>query len=68
MSDDYGSAAMRDAEANEPGFVHRYGWTHIECGDCGAVMYEGRLISAEDTAQIKKTHRVACTKPGGTTP
>ncbi|MEV6323095.1 hypothetical protein AB0M45_18135 [Nocardia sp. NPDC051787] len=59
MSD--GTAGMREAESGDPGFVYRNGWTHFECGDCHEVIYDGRWISSEDTEELKRIHRAACT-------
>lgn len=51
---------MRDAEAADPGFVYRNGWTHLKCEDCREVIYDGRRIGPEDTAAIIRAHEIAC--------
>lgn len=54
------SAAMRAAEAADPGFVHRNGWTRYSCRSCDEVVYDGRWISKRDLEDLQQLHRIAC--------
>lgn len=58
--------AMHAAEAADPGFVHRNGWTQLACGRCREVLYEGRWISPEDSEELYRIHGTVC--PQGGTP
>jgi hypothetical protein len=54
------STAMREAEAAEPGFVHRNGWLLFGCPSCQEVVYDGRMISESDLDELQQLHRIAC--------
>ena len=51
---------MRAAEAGDPGFVYRHGWTHLECPACVEVVYDGRCIGLADITQLIRMHEIAC--------
>lgn len=57
MSDAEG---MWSAEAAEPGFVFRNGWTHLGCPRCEEVIYDGRQIGAADTNELIRIHETSC--------
>lgn len=58
------TSGMRAAEAEDPGFIYRNGWTHRDCPQCGQVVYDGRWISPEDFTALDRIHRTSCA--GGT--
>lgn len=51
---------MHEAEANDPGCIHRHGWMYMRCRLCAEVIYDGREISMPDAAHLRAAHDLTC--------
>ncbi|WP_371053667.1 hypothetical protein [Rhodococcus gordoniae] len=42
------------------------GWTHIDCPQCKAVVYDGRYVTDADANELLRIHNTSCPGLSGT--